>query len=100
MKKDVLKVVTDVAGLLSECGWREKADWFLEVGSRIHDLEDDSVEFLEELRSLSQILVGMGSFTDLPLIPVEGSTLTELEARARQWDLAEDLGRLIRQVLK
>ena len=39
-------------------------------------MNDGSLEFQEELKLLKGVLVGMGSFYDLPLYPVQGARTT------------------------
>ena len=61
----------------------------------------DSDSFQNDLREVKSIIGGMGSFSDLPMIPNEDSNLTKDEARKMQWTLADDLyeeiGRITRQ---
>lgn len=97
MKGRIIAILEEIVDLLRKCDWEEKADWFLEVREQLSVLEEDSAEFQSNLESLSAILAGMGSFSDLPLYPSEGSSLTDREARRRQWELAASLGEAIRE---
>ena len=90
----------EIVRLLVLCGWDEKATWFRQKEARLRQLGEGSIAFKEELKELKNVIVGMGSFSDLPLYPKKDAGLTEQEARARQWDLTEELGNAIREALR
>lgn len=95
MKDKLLVTLQKIKKLLKDCGWNEKAGWFGERIERINSLDVNSSEFVEVLRDIKNIIAGMGSLTDLPLLPGKGTKLTEQQARAMQWDLAAELGNII-----
>lgn len=99
MKQRLLQLMDEAAELLVACGWSDRAEWFRGVESRLRIEAPESREFKEELTSLRGILGGMGSFSDLPLVPLPGMALTEEEAKVRQWDLVEDLEEAIQALL-
>jgi len=97
--KQVFDLINDAVELLEKCGWEERAEWFRGLESRLRGQVVGSVEFREELRSLRDILAGMGSFSDLPLTPLPGVALTEQEVKTKQWEIAEELGRVLQDTL-
>jgi hypothetical protein len=56
-------------------------------------------EFHQALNDVESVLVGMGSFSDVPMYPKPGATLTRQDALNQQWDLTEALGTAIREML-
>ncbi len=100
MKQNLLATLKEIADLLMLCGWKDKAVWFLERANVLFDLEIGTPEFEKELNILANVLVGMGSFSDLPLYPKGKDGVTADELRTKQWDLTEKLGRLIKELRK
>lgn len=99
MKQRFDQILREIASLLRLCRWEEKAEWFDERRKKTRPLAVQSPEFKSELRSIRKIIAGMGSFTDLPLVPPKGSGMREKEATARQWELANQLDEVIGQLL-
>ena len=79
--------------------WGEEADWFAEATQTLASAEGRSREFRECLRKVRSVLVGMGSFMDIPLQSTSGN-LADQEQRDLQWKLAADIGEAIEEVLK
>jgi hypothetical protein len=94
-KVKLLNVINQISTLLSSCGWKDKSDWFQQKRSALEPLEPDSIEFKAILKEIRDILVGMGSFSDLPMMPEKGSHLSRRQASTTQWDLATQLAELI-----
>ena len=55
----------------------------------------DAQEHSEVLGEISSILAGMGSFSDLSLIPPPHYHMTRQALRERQWDLVEEIDQAI-----
>lgn len=96
MKSDVLDLIDQIVSLLKTCGWKDKAEWFQARRTALEKLKEDTSAFNAALKEVANILMGMGSFSDLPLTPVAGSSLTKEEARKLQWDLSLRLSKLIK----
>ena len=97
MKSDVLDLIDQIVSLLKTCGWKDRAEWFQTRRTALEKLKEDTSEFNGILKEIANILMGMGSFSDLPLAPVPGSSLTKEEARKLQWDLSLRLSELIKK---
>jgi hypothetical protein len=91
--------LADAEALLAECGWEDRATWFREKRSKLEALAAAPDELRAELKSLRGVLVGMGSFSDLPMYPRDGSDLTVLDARNKQWELTERIGAAVDELL-
>ena len=83
MKSKLLITLTKIVSLLTECGYDEKARWFSQERVILQKLQPHSPEFFGRLGRLKEILVGMGSFSDLPLYPKPGSKWSIEQLRAR-----------------
>jgi uncharacterized protein RhaS with RHS repeats len=87
------KVTSDTGELEAEDRWLARRREVVESKS------STAPEFREALNDLESILVGMGSFSDVPMYPKPGARLTRQEALTQQWDLTETLGAAIREVV-
>ena len=97
MKSDVLDIIDQIVSLLKTCDWKDKAEWFQTRRTALEQLKEDTSEFNGILKEIASILMGMGSFSDLPLGPTPGSSLTKEKVRNLQWDLSLRLSKLIKQ---
>ena len=96
--EEIISLLNKAIWLLKECNYPDKALWFEE---KVSDLKaGNKKEINNTLEEIKYILAGMGSFSDLPLIPKEGSNLNESDARYMQWDLVEQLGDKITYQIK
>jgi hypothetical protein len=86
--------------LLRSCGWDDRADWIMSRRKTLETAPSSSPLFAEALHDLESILVGMGSFSDVPMYPKSGTRLTRKEALDLQWDLTEVLGTTVRELLQ
>ena len=75
--------------LLRACSWPQQADWFSKHAALLESAQDDNLVRVSELNIIQDILAGAGSFSDLPMIPIVGSGMTEAEARDKVWQLVE-----------
>lgn len=91
MKSNLENILDEMLQLLAECELFEKAEWFKKKKELITDLKEDTPELKNELEMLKRVLAGMGSFSDLPMIPKAGSKLTEDDAEKLQQKLTERL---------
>lgn len=87
MRDELVAALARMEALLRECGWNEQADWLSARRNEFASLSPDSPSFHQKLRDLDAILAGMGSLSDVPMYPKEGSALTVLQARQQHWDL-------------
>jgi hypothetical protein len=94
MKDEIVATVKRAERLLAECGWNDRAEWFRARRLSMEAHPEASDDFKNIAREIASVLVGMGSFSDVPMYPREGSAMTRGEARAEQWDLVVELGRL------
>ena len=99
-KEKLFQVLVDIINLLSQCGWEDKAGWFSKKLEILRSLNPQSQALEKELQEMRNILIGMGSFSDLPMYPKDGSRFTEQDARNRQWELAAKLAGIIDELLK
>lgn len=91
MKEQLALCLEKIRDMLSACGLYEYAEWF---GQRRKIVISDTTSpelFRQTVLEIRGVLAGMGSFTDLSLVPKEGSQLTEEKMRNRQWELADEL---------
>ena len=100
MKHKLIKILNEIVDLLKECNWQNKASWFEEKLIIIESCNVDSKEFISSIKAIKSILAGMGSFTDLPMIPVNDSKLSKEEARKKQFDLAKMLDVVVIKLLE
>jgi hypothetical protein len=91
MKSQLTAIINKIIYLLKECKWQNKALWFEEKLDVINKYDETALEFITAITQIKSILAGMGSFTDLPLMPSKDSGLSEDEARIMQFDLAKKL---------
>ena len=91
MNEPIAKLAEEASQLCEDCGYKDQADWFR---SRIPKLQDCQ-ERSQVLGEISGILAGMGSFSDLSLVPPPDYHMTEQALRTRQWDLVEEIGEAI-----
>jgi len=94
-KAKLIEALIDAEKLLIECGLADRAAWIKKKRANIGARAPGSHEFQKELKALRAVLVGMGSFSDLPMYPRAGSDMTILDARNKQWELTEKLGALM-----
>ena len=94
MKDEIVATVKRAERLLTECGWNDRAEWFRARRLSMETHAEASDDFKRIAREIGSVLVGMGSFSDVPMYPKEGSAITRGEALAEQWNLVEELGKL------
>lgn len=91
MNDKLCKLLNDASNLLEECGYHDKSQWFLQR-INILNMEDNNFEtFKQTAIEIKSAMGGMGSFSDLSMIPEPGSTTSAEKARQLQWDLSEEI---------
>jgi len=91
MKERLVSALGDVVELLLSCGLQSRADWFsLRLGV-IRSSATSPEQLKITVREIRGIVAGMGSFTDLSLVPLKETGLTKDWARKKQWELADEL---------
>jgi hypothetical protein len=100
MNDKLCKLLTDASNLLEECGYHDKSKWFLERMNVLKNENNNSDIFKQTVIEIKSILGGMGSFSDLSMVPSPGAKISAEEARLRQWDLTEEIDDEICALLK
>jgi len=100
MREELLKYLNEAIELL-ECSKHidPYAFWLKKKIEMIKDSELDSKEFKKALKEVSESLVGMGSFDDIPIYPREDSKLSEKEVRKKQSELRTKIWETIENIL-
>ena len=98
MREKLVSTLRQMEELLRACGWEDRAEWLAKRRVMVESTAPTAPEFLEALKELESVLVGMGSFSDVPMYPKPGTQLTRQDALTQQWDLTETLGATIRQM--
>ena len=91
MKSRLVEQLSEARDLLQTCGWEEEARWFGVKAESLLSLDPLSHAFQQDVQEISKILAGIGSFSDIPLRPIEGSNLSEEDATRAQWRLGEEI---------
>lgn len=87
----ILGLLAETESLLKKCGQKEHAAWINEKTRAIKQDEGDPKKLKKHYKEIKNILGGMGSFSDLVLIPKKGSGLTAVKVEKTQRDLIEKL---------
>jgi len=88
----LVAALDDLASLLRSCNQIDRAEWTEERRALASGATGDKLaEVKKEVRA---VLAGMGSLSDLYLVPEPGSGIDEVEARRRQFDLVDRLDEL------
>ncbi len=99
MNDSIYEILSKIEDLLRECGWDKEADWFQQRRAALRNSHPGSSAYLEVLQEIDRAIMGMGSFTDIPLIPKSKQT-TMHAAQNEQWELAEALANAIDDCLR
>lgn len=100
MNYKLCKLLTEASNLLEECGYHDKSKWFLERINILYNEDNNSDIFKRTALEIKSVLGGMGSFSDLSMIPEPGSTISAEQARLLRWDLSEEIDDEICVLLK
>jgi hypothetical protein len=91
----LVDALDELASLLRACNQDDRARWTEDRRALAAAASGDRLtEVKKEVRG---VLAGMGSLSDLYLVPLPDSGLTETEARRRQFDLVDRLDALTAQ---
>ncbi|MBK8423010.1 MAG: hypothetical protein IPL30_03725 [Elusimicrobia bacterium] len=91
MKTSILKLLSETENLLKKCGQGDHAAWINEKARAIKNDKADPKQLKKHYKEIKNILGGMGSFSDLVLIPKKASGLSSAKAEAKQRELIEKL---------
>ena len=86
--------------LLENCKHRDKAVWFRNHLHRLRDQSNQPSEIRETVEAIRSVLAGMGSFSDLSLVPSAESGLSIRDAHRLQWSLVEELDSATEEILR
>jgi hypothetical protein len=100
MKENLIEIIQKIITLLNQCGYYQKSEWFKKKMEAFLKNPVESDYFQNDLKDVKSIIAGMGSFSDLSMIPNEDSNITEDEADKMQWELADDLYDEIERLLR
>lgn len=98
MKTSILKLLSETESLLKKCGQREHAAWVNQKARAIKQDNADPNKLKKHYKEIKNILGGMGSFSDLVLIPIKSSGLTPEKAEIAQRELIEKLWVVVKTV--
>jgi hypothetical protein len=90
----------DVIALLQECGMTTGGDWYCSKRDELRKAKKGSAVYNDLLKKIDHSLAGMGSFSDMPLVPQKGSLLTEEIAEKKQLILINEISETINHLLK
>ena len=86
--------------LLENCKHRDKAVWFRDHLDRLRDEGSQPSEIRKTAEAIRSVLAGMGSFSDLSLVPSAESGLSIRDAHQLQWALVEELDSVTEEILR
>ena len=98
MKRSLTDILDNLIHILDVCSHTKKAKWVHQIRTLLDDHKVDSNEFQNTLETLLENLTGMGSISDSPMYPKDGSRLTPSEASLLLWDTIEEIGELAKQL--
>ena len=99
MKERLVSTLREMEELLRACGWDDRAEWLAKRRLIAESAAPTAPEFREALKELGSVLVGMGSFSDVPMYPKPGAAITRQEALTQQWELTQRLGEITREII-
>jgi len=91
MKNKLIKLINQAIELLKQCGYHDKSAWMQNKLNIVMHEDITSESFRTTISEIKNIMGGMGSFSDLPMIPEPDSGISPEDARQLQWDLSEDI---------
>jgi len=86
--------------LLENCKHSDKAVWFRDHLHRLRDEGSQPSAIRETAEAIRSVLAGMGSFSDLSLIPSTECGLSIRDAHQLQWRLVEELDSVTEDILR
>ncbi len=87
----LIVTLSSIVRLLSNCGYSSQSEWFQQRLEIIRENDVTSAVSQKTLHELRGIIAGMGSFSDLSLVPHSEVGLTREQANALKWELADRL---------
>ena len=99
MKESFQEALVSAENLLTQSGYTHFAKWFADRIERVSALQEKSDGLRQIALDVNNMLVGMGSFSDLSLEPLESSGLSLKEATDKQWDITARLGEITKKII-
>ena len=100
MNEKLERALTRTIELLENCKHRDKAVWLRNHLRRLRDKGSQPSETRKTVEAIRSVLAGMGSFSDLSLIPSAESGLSIRDAHQLQWRLVEELDSVTDEILR
>jgi hypothetical protein len=98
MINKIINILENIGLLLSLCSFLEEADWIKKRAIELRAASNES----EEKAILTQVktkIAGMGSLSDIYLLPPETAGISKQEANQKLGELIRDLDKHINDVL-
>lgn len=92
------RILQDIAKLLQVHGYETQANW---LGKKAYELQtaENEKRTKDLLTEIKGIIAGMGSLSDIYLIPSEDSKLTKMDANQKLGQLIDELDRSVCEAL-
>jgi hypothetical protein len=91
---DLMCKLMEAAALLRDSKYNYLAESYETFCSKLASGDFESQEFKNTLFAIRRSLAGMGSFSDVPLVPQQGP-MTKQQARERQYQLVQEIYEII-----
>lgn len=91
MKITLVAQLLEARDLLRDCGLEREALWFWARAESLLCLDSQSPAFRWRVEELTTILFGRGSFSELPMQPVEPARLSETNATDARRRLTQEI---------
>lgn len=89
MVSKIISIVEEIINLLAICGYTSQVEWFKERLEILSSNTSDSEIVHETLAEIRSVLGGMGSLSDLSMVPVDSSKMTREQANQLKWELID-----------
>ena len=97
--KSITQTIAEIVHLLRDCNYSQQADWF-ETRLTVLKTQEVSSEVSQiALRELKNVIAGMGSLSDLSMIPKDGCLLSREKANELKGSLSDQLDEQIATLL-
>jgi len=100
MKTKLIFWIEQAIDLLDQCGYHDKSSWFQDKLLVLLQEDIRSNNFQDTISEMKDFIGGMGSFSDLSMLPTPDAKISLEEARELQWKISEELFDEIVSLLK
>ena len=100
MKDQLERSIKQTMELLEQCKHGDKSSWFRNHLQRLQQASCQPAEVNEIAAEIRSVLGGMGSLSDLSLVPSAESALSIRDAHKMQWSLVKELDDITGEILK